>query len=63
LEKKRTGDYRGFQLLEVREKIKIKITRFYIFGFFVCSQKYRRMLQDVYFIFGLQKDLVKSSKG
>jgi hypothetical protein len=29
----------------------------------VCSQKYRRMLQDVYFIFGLQKGLVKSSKG
>jgi len=51
-EKTKKGDYRGFQLLEVRGNIKYKNKNHQILyiWFFVCSQKYRRMLQDVYTI-------------
>jgi hypothetical protein len=62
-EKKRNRWLQSFSIARSEGKIKNINHQIYIFGFFVCSQKYRRMLQDVYFIFGLQKDLVKSSKG
>jgi hypothetical protein len=31
------------------------------FWFSMCSHKYRRMVKDLFFIFGLQPDLAKSS--
>jgi hypothetical protein len=38
----------------------VKIARF-LYCFSVCSQKYRRMIKDFYFIFGLTPDLATSS--
>jgi hypothetical protein len=41
---------------------KVKIARF-LYCFSVCSQKYRRMIKDFYFISGLTPDLATSSYG
>jgi len=40
----------------------VKIARF-LYCFSVCSQKYRRMIKDFYFISGLTPDLATSSYG
>jgi hypothetical protein len=34
---------------------------FFFFWFSMCSHKCRRMIKDLYFIFGLEPDLAKSS--
>jgi hypothetical protein len=49
---KKLCDSGGSQSANVREKI-VQITRFLYLVFSVQPKKYRRMIKDLYFIFGL----------
>jgi hypothetical protein len=53
------NDFGGFQLLEARIFFGILI----YWSFSQCSHKYRKLIEDLYFISSLEPDLAKSSEG
>jgi hypothetical protein len=49
---RKLNNLEGFLLPEMKKE-KVKIAKFHIFGFSLCSQRYRRMIKDLYFGYGL----------